>query len=112
MLIIIGAIAYFATQFASWTALIPAILGVVVLICGLVALKRPRAGLYAGLVIAVIGILSTAMNVAQVGELLAGEAERPAAVITSLITFVLLIASLIAGITALVRGRRHKAVTA
>ncbi|GGA58091.1 hypothetical protein GCM10011490_04970 [Pseudoclavibacter endophyticus] len=112
VLIVIGIIAYIATAFASWTALIPAILGVVLLICGVIAVKRPRGGLYAALVIAVLGILGTAMNVAQIGDLLAGDAERPAAVITSVITFVLLIAYVVIGVTSIIRGRRHRAVTA
>ncbi|MGO1537057.1 MAG: hypothetical protein ACTHWM_09130 [Yaniella sp.] len=107
LLIIMGIIAYVATAFASWTALIPAILGLTIVICGLVALVRPKVGLILALVVSVLGILGTSMNVMQLGELIAGDAERPAAVITSALTFILLIIFVIVGIRALatVRGR-------
>lgn len=107
LLIIMGVIAYIATAFASWTALIPAILGMILIICGLVALGRPKIGLVLALVVAFLGILGTAMNVMQLGELIAGNAERPAAVLTSALTFLLLIIYVIIGIRAVstVRGR-------
>jgi len=107
LLIIMGIIAYIATAFASWTALIPAILGLIIVICGLVALVRPKVGLILALVVSVLGILGTSMNVMQLGELIACDAERPAAVVVSTLTFILLIIYVIAGIRALatVRGR-------
>lgn len=107
ILIVMGIIAYIATAFASWTALIPAILGLIIVICGLVALRSPKVGLILALVVSVLGILGTSMNVMQLGELFAGDAERPAAVIASTLTFILLIIYVIVGIRALatVRGR-------
>lgn len=106
LLVALGVIAYIATAFASWTALIPAFLGVVIAIAGAIGLKRPKAGLAIALVIAVLGVLGTAMNVVELGSLFAGEAERPAAVITSTITFVLLIVYLVLGGRSFVAGRR------
>lgn len=106
VLVVVGVIAYIAAGFASWTALIPAILGAVILLCGLVALKRPKIGTHIALVVAVLGILGTGMNVLQIGALLAGEAERPAAVITSTITFILLIAYVILGVRSFIAARR------
>lgn len=111
-LIVVGVIAYIATAFASVTALIPAFLGAVLLICGLIALRAPRGGLIAALVIAVLGILGTAMNVMQLGDLIAGEAERPAAVVTSTLTFVLLIAYVAVGIKSLVTEARLRSARA
>lgn len=108
VLIAIGVIAYIATAFASWTALIPAILGAVILICGLIGNKRPKVGVHIALVVAILGILGTAMNVMQVGALLAGEAERPAAVITSVITFVLLVVYVVLGVRSFIAARRWK----
>jgi len=106
ILIAIGVIAYIATAFASWTALIPAILGAVILICGLIGLKRPKVGIHIALVVAVLGILGTGMNVLELGELFAGDAERPAAVITSTLTFVLLIIYVIYGVRSFIAARK------
>ncbi|GAA1550461.1 MULTISPECIES: hypothetical protein [Brevibacterium] len=108
VLIAVGVIAYVATAFASWTALIPAILGAVILICGLIGLKNQKLGIHIALVVAILGIFGTAMNVMQVGALIAGEAERPAAVITSIITFVLLIVYVVMGVRSFIAARRWK----
>ncbi|TSI19659.1 cytochrome d ubiquinol oxidase subunit II [Brevibacterium aurantiacum] len=108
VLIVVGVIAYVATSFASWTALIPAILGAVLLICGLIALKNQKLGIHIALVVAILGIFGTGMNVMQVGALIAGEAERPAAVITSIITFVLLIIYVVMGVRSFIAARRWK----
>ena len=108
VLVAVGVIAYIASSFASWTALIPAILGVILLICGLIALKNQKVGIHIALAVAILGILGTAMNVMQIGALIAGEAERPAAVITSIITFVLLIIYVIVGVRSFIAARRWK----
>lgn len=112
ILIVLGVIAYIATAFASWTALIPAILGLVILICGLVALRNQKVGVHIALVVALLGILGTAMNVIQLGDVFAGTAERPAAVIVSTIAFVLLVIYLIAGIRSFIAARRFKGAEA
>lgn len=112
ILIAIGVIAYVATAFASWTALIPAILGAVLLISGLIGLRNQKVGIHIALAVAVLGILGTAMNVLQLGALIAGEAERPAAVITSTITFVLLIVYVVLGIRSFIAARRWKSAEA
>lgn len=108
VLIAVGVIAYVATGFASWTALIPAILGAVILVCGLIGLKKQKLGIHIALVVAILGILGTSMNVVQVGALIAGEAERPAAVVTSIITFVLLIVYVVMGVRSFIAARRWK----
>lgn len=110
ILMIMGVIAYIATAFASWTALIPAILGLIIVICGIVAVKNPKVGLILALVVSVLGILGTSMNVMELGELFAGDAERPAAVITSTLTFILLLIYVIFGIRAMVTARNRAGV--
>lgn len=112
LLIAVGAIAYIATAFASWTALIPAILGAVILVSGLIGLKNQKIGIRLALVVAVLGILGTAMNVMQLGALIAGDAERPTAVFTSTITFALLILYVVLGISSFVDARRRTAAEA
>lgn len=108
VLIAVGVIAYIVIAFASWTALIPAILGAVILICGLIALRRPTIGVSIALAVALLGILGTASNVIQLGEVFVGTAERPAAVIASTITFVLLVVYLVLGVRSFVVARRRK----
>lgn len=108
ILIATGIIAYIATGFASWTALIPAIIGVIILVCGLIGLKRPKLGIHIALVIAILGIFGTGMNVMQLGELFAGTAERPAAIITSTLTFILLIIYVVLGVRSFIAARRWK----
>lgn len=112
LLIAVGAIAYIGTAFASWTALIPSILGAVILASGLIGLKKQKIGMRLALVVAVLGILGTAMNVMQLGELIARTAERPTAVFTSTITFALLILYVGLGIYSFVAARRRTAVEA
>ncbi|XKH52082.1 hypothetical protein LG284_08485 [Citricoccus nitrophenolicus] len=109
ILIALGAIAYIATAFASWTALIPAILGAVILACGLIGLRSQKVGVHIGLVVALLGVFGTAMNVLQLGEVFAGTAERPTAVIVSTITFALLIIYIILGVRSFIAARRRSA---
>ena len=109
ILIVLGVIAYIATDFASWTALIPSILGLVILASGLIGLKSQKIGIHIGLVVALLGVFGTAMNVIKLGEVFAGTAERPAAVVVSTITFVLLIAYIVIGIRSFIAARRWKA---
>jgi hypothetical protein len=106
-----GLIAYFASDASSMTALIPAALGVLILIAAFVARapKARRHALHAALAIALLGIAGTAMNVMKLGELFAGTAERPNAVIASTVTFVVLLVFLAAGIASFVRARRYRA---
>ncbi|GAB3520673.1 hypothetical protein [Arthrobacter monumenti] len=108
VLIALGVISYIATAFASWTALIPAILGAIILVSGVIAMKKPKIGIHIALAFAVIGIAGTLMNVLEIGALIAGDAERPAAVIASTITFVLLLVYVIVGVRSFISARRWK----
>lgn len=104
-----GLIAYLVTGAESITSLIPAVIGVLLLIAGGVAARAPgarRHAVHAALVIALLGALGSLMNVAQIGDLISGDAERPAAIVVSLIMFVLLIAYLAAGIRSFVAARK------
>lgn len=106
ILILIGLIAYIATSFSSWTALIPAVLGAIMVVLGYIGMNSPRVGNTAALIVAVLGIIGTATNVFQLGDVLAGTAERPTAVITSVITFALLIVYVVMNLSAMARARR------
>lgn len=105
----VGVIAYVATGAASITALIPTFVGVLLLAAAAVA-RRPaleRPGMYAALVIAVLGAAGSLMNVAKLGDLFSGTAERPSAIIVSTIMFVLLVYYIVVGVRQIVATRRN-----
>lgn len=108
----LGVIAYVATGAASVTALIPAFVGVLLLICAALAHQRAslrRHAMHAALVIALLGALGSLMNVAKLGELVAGTAERPSAVVVSTIMFVLLVVHIAMGVRSFIAARRAPA---
>ena len=106
VLIAVGIISYAAAGFTSWTALIPAFLGLLIAICGFIALKNNTIGLSIALVISILGVLGTSMNVLKVGELISGQAERPLAIVASTVTFVLLIVYIVIGVRSFLTARR------
>jgi hypothetical protein len=108
VLVVLGVVGYAATAAASVTALIPSLVGVLLLLCAAAA-GRPgwhRHGIHAALVVALLGALGTLMNVVRIGEVFAGTAERPAAVIESTVMFVLLVGYLVMGVRSFVAARR------
>lgn len=111
ILTVTGFIAYFASETSSMTALIPAALGVLILIAAIISRtpKARRHALHTALAIALLGLGGTAMNVMKLGELFAGNTERPNAVIASTVTFVVLLVFLVAGLVSFLRARRYRA---
>lgn len=106
ILIAIGGISYLATAFASLTALIPAVLGLIMLGCAWVINRNDRLGTILALIFAVLGLGGTFMNVLDVGELAAGEADNPAAIIASTLAFIFLVVFVVYAIGHLVNMRR------
>ena len=110
-LIIVGVAAYLGTDRTSVTALIPAFLGLVIGALGLAA-GRPalhRSAIHAALVVALLGVLGTLMNVAELPALLTGvDVERPGAVVASTVTLLLCAAYLVAGIRSFAAARRAR----
>jgi hypothetical protein len=108
VLVVVGVVAYAATAAASVTALIPSLVGVLLLACAAAARKPAwhRPALLAALVVALLGALGALPNVARIGDAVAGTAERPAAVIVSTIMVVLLVGYLVIGVRSLVVARR------
>ncbi len=103
-----GIVAYFATGATSFTALIPSVVGVLLLVAGFIA-RNPtqhRNGIVAATIVAALGVFGSLMNVMQIGDLIAGTSERPTAVLTSTIMFVLLVVYLGAVIGWFVRKRQ------
>lgn len=108
----LGVGAYAATGAASVTALIPAFVGVLLLVCAVVAQQRQalhRHAMHAALAIALLGAAGSLMNVAELGDLVAGTAERPSAIVVSTIMFVLLVVFLAMGVRSFIAARRTPA---
>jgi hypothetical protein len=108
LLVATGVVAYVATGAASFTALIPAAVGILLLIAALIGRRSENArkhAMHVALAIALLGALGSLMNVVKLGDLFAGTAERPGAIIASTVMFVLLVVYLAAGVRSFVQAR-------
>ncbi len=111
VLTLAGVLGYVLTGAESLTALIPSAVGVLLIICGLLARNERfrRHAIHAALLVAVIGVLGSVMNVVRLGEVFAGTAERPTAVVLSTVMFVVLIVYIAAGVRSFIAARRGRA---
>lgn len=111
LLVVVGVVAYLVSDGASPTALIPAVLGLVIGGLGLLATREPlrRHAIHGALVVALLGLLGTLPRVGGLGEVLAGEAERPIAVIASTVTAAALLVYVVLGVRSFVAARRSPA---
>lgn len=103
ILIVVGVVAYIATGFSSWTALLPSIIGAVIAVLGVVA-ARSDAGqhaIHAALVIALLGLIGSLQPLGGLGN------AQPAA-ITSLVTVLVLAVHLLLGVRSFVAARRGR----
>jgi hypothetical protein len=109
----LGIVAYVVTGAASVTALIPTFVGLLLLICATLARKPAlhRHSIHAALVIAVLGAGGSLMNVVKLGEVFAGTAQRPSAIVVSTIMFVLLVIYIVMGVRSFIAARRSPAPT-
>jgi hypothetical protein len=108
LLVATGVVAYVATGAASFTALISAAVCILLLIASLIGRRSENArkhAMHVALAIALLGALGSLMNVVKLGDLFAGTAERPGAVIASTVMFVLLVVYLAAGVRSFVQAR-------
>ncbi|MFT3970631.1 MAG: hypothetical protein QM695_10220 [Micropruina sp.] len=110
LLTLTGVIAYGLTGGVSLTAMIPSFVGVLMLVAGgLAATPRlHRHAIHGALAVALLGVLGSLMNVVKVGQLFNGTAERPAAIWTSLVMFVLLVVYLAFGLRSFIDARRAR----
>jgi hypothetical protein len=111
ILTVLGVVAYVATGAVSVTALIPTFIGVLLLVCGAIASRGENArkhAIHAALVVALLGALGSLMQVVKLGDVFAGTAERPAAVIVSTIMFVLLVIYIVMGVRSFIAARRAR----
>ncbi len=82
LFIVLGVGAFLGTGAEHKTALIPAVLGLLLAGAGVLSLKHLKHGGHAAAVIGLIGFLGTAKSLASVPALFTGGLERPAAVAT------------------------------
>src|SRR5699024_8751364 len=68
--------------------------------------QAAKIGVHIALVVALLGVIGTFSRVLQLGDLFAGTAEVPLAVISSTLTFILLIAYIVAGVRSFIAARR------
>jgi hypothetical protein len=111
LLIVIGVGGWLLSDAASVTALIPAVLGLLLLGLGLLA-ARPALhahAMHGAMVVALLGVLGTLMQVVKLPALLTGgEVERPLAVVASTLTLVLCGVLLVLGIRSFAAARRAR----
>lgn len=106
ILVVVGVLGYLLSDSRSLTAFIPSVLGAVLVVCGVVGARRPKIGIHAALVVALVGVLGTIPNVLGLGDLASGDSERPLAVVSGTVTFVVLVVYLVVGIRSFVAARR------
>lgn len=108
ILIVVGIVGFVASGADSPTALIPAVLGAVLVVLGFIANRENarRHAMHAAMLVALLGIVGTAMNLADLPQLFSGEADRPLAVIASAVTAVVLLVYLVIGIRSFIAARQ------
>jgi len=83
LFIALGVGGYVATDRTSWTALIPAIFGALLLLCGVMAMKDSlrKHAMHAAAGLALVGILGAMPGVIKFFQMMSGaQIDRPAAV--------------------------------
>ena len=96
--------------FRSPTALIPVGFGILLGLCGLVARKENlrKHAMHAAAAVALLGFVPSVPGLLGIPALLAGEAERPAAVILRSVMALLLLGFLVAAVRSFVAARRAR----
>ncbi|HVR95843.1 MAG TPA: hypothetical protein VMW27_04465 [Thermoanaerobaculia bacterium] len=113
LLIVLGVGSYFVTGQASKTALIPALFGVPILLCGVVALRDHlrRHAMHGAAALALLGFLGSAPGLLKAFTLLGGgEVARPAAVTAQATMALLSLVFLVLCIRSFINARRAPAV--
>ncbi|HZX40567.1 MAG TPA: hypothetical protein VFE93_01935 [Myxococcaceae bacterium] len=111
VLVAIGLGAYVGTGAHAPTALIPAALGVLIAVAGVLA-RNPRLrmhAMHAAVLVALLGILGCIPGLLRLPALLDGTAQRPAAVVAQLITFVVCLGFVVTAVRSFIEARRGRA---
>jgi len=111
ILVLLGVGGYFASGRASPTALIPSAIGVVLLVCGALALRESsrKHAIHAALIVALLAVLGTASGVVKAVKWALGTApERPMAVTAQVITALLSVGFVVLGIRSFRAARKAR----
>jgi len=111
VLVAIGVGTYVGTGAHAPTALIPAVLGVLIGAAGLLA-RNPRLrmhAMHAAVLVALLGALGCIPGVLRLPALLGGTAERPVAVVAQIVTFVVCVAFVVGAVRSFIEARRSRA---
>jgi hypothetical protein len=113
LLDIVGTTGWLATGRQSWTALIPSILGTLMIVCGVIAFAKPalrKHVMHAAATLGLLGFLGTLKGLFQLPGLLSGaEIARPPAVIAQSITSILCLIFLALCVNSFIAARRSQA---
>jgi uncharacterized membrane protein len=111
ILIILGLVSYFGISSESITALIPAFLGIPVLVLGIIALneKYLKHSMHAVAVLMLLGFGGTVSGVFKFFRMLGGESfERPSAITVQTIMALLCLVFLVLAVKSFIDARRGK----
>lgn len=95
------------------TALIPAVLGVILAVLGFVAKAKENLRkhvMHAAVLVGLLGFLATVSSALKLGSLIAGTAERPLAIVSQFVTAVVCLAFVILCVKSFIDARRSGAV--
>ena len=111
ILIILGLVSYFGISSESITALIPAFLGIPVLVLGIIALneKYLKHSMHAVAVLMLLGFGGTVSGLFKFFRMLGGESfERPSAITVQTIMALLCLVFLVLAVKSFIDARRGK----
>jgi len=111
LLLAVGVGGFVASGAHAPTALIPAVLGLLLGICAAVA-RNPKArmhAMHAAVLLALLGLLGSLRGVLQLPALLSGQTvARPLAVVAQSLTVVLCLGYLVVAIRSFIQARRQR----
>ena len=108
VLILLGVVGYIATSGVSYTALIPALFGIVFVVLGFVARKENlrKHAIHAGAALALIGMIATAKGVLGLFTMMTGgEVANSAATISRAIMSILSLVFIVLCVRSFVQAR-------
>lgn len=108
-LIVLGLGGYIATGMASWTAMIPAVFGLPLILLGVVARApgRRKHAMHAAATLSLVGLAGGAMGIPKLATMMSGgEAARPAAAISQSIMALLCVVFLALCVKSFIDARR------
>jgi hypothetical protein len=112
-LIALGLAGYLGTGFKSWTALIPAFVGLPLLILGWLALQDNwrKHAMHAAVAVGLLGFIGAAVSLAlSLWPLLSnGSVKRPAAAVTQALMALICAAYVVLGVRSFIAARRSRA---